>query len=894
MNKKYMKRMLGFVLSLVLLVSSVIVSPPQVALAESDGKVELHYRADGDGKVNFDVDDFSDVPTGYYKVSVKVDGTIDSQFILEHPDWSKNTFLRIWDFTQGGGKVPETGFVISEGAVLEPVVANTWTTDTTRSSVTMKNKLVMNKTASGAWEEVTEALDEVELHYRATGEGTYNFDVDDMSKVATGYYKVKATVDGTTEAYVAIENPAYLNNQYMVVWNFTTLGAPNPTTSFTIAKGAVLEPIDPNNSWATDISRSKLSMKSTLMVSNESGTWAEKKLEDIELHYRATGDGVFNFDVDDMSKVPVGYYKLNVKVDGTTDTHFLIENASYLNNAYVVIWDCKWDGGVEPTTSIEIAEGAELEPVVATTWTADTTRSRIKIKNALTITKESGTWAEKVTQPEQPTQSENLKLTFESIFGEALNFQFAWEMSDGATPQNGFYRAEAVIDGTSSKVLIEFTENYFWIYPHCFSETPGSASQYPKATFSIAEGTTLTPVSSSTWSEDSSRKTYKLSAKVDMAYTDGEWTDIGNQGGTVVEKDPISLKISYNRMFDKHFAFDGELSGGSKPEDGWYRTDAVIDGKSTKICMEYVDGFFFIYSQCFYEMPSDTNTQYPTKSVYIAKDATLTPIKAGSWAKDVTGQPYTLNTKVDLVLSDDTWMDADYKAKIDNMTPLKVNIVFSNISGSAMIFKVVTSNGKSISDIYGDWTTAVGELKKGTLDEATKKYTYEKSQAYYSITGETFYVDSLGLSKLDGIQIEEGTILYPDGTCKSDTPIQIVNRVRVIRDSEDEWVVDTTYTTYTEVSNSTTQTTTDSSSNADNQESDAKENGTTDADVVNTDYAAGNIVFADKTTSGTSYVYKEQNDSAPVVLLTVSGSMCGVIAVLLVALGLKKRKRQAS
>ena len=264
--------------------------------------------------------------------------------------------------------------------------------------------------------------------------------------------------------------------------------------------------------------------------------------------------------------------------------------------------------------------------------------------------------------------------------------------------------------------------------------------------------------------------------------------------------------------------------------------------------------------------------------------------------KDMEGQPYKLTSKVSVVKEGESWLDADYMEEISKQEPLEVKIVFDCVKGSAAIFKVVLPNGKEIDDIYGDWTTARGVILRGVAEADAGNYSYTSEIAAYSITGNMFYMDGLRLHELDALQIDAGTILYADATCNSTQPIKITNQVRLIRDANDEWVIDKTFTTeYNLVAES--ETVSDNQNKADSSEEQKDVVSEQKEEIIASDkedknYKATNIRYHDETEDEEANSSVQENNILILAIGITSGVLLAALCILLIIVNKKRKDKQ--
>ena len=363
------------------------------------------------------------------------------------------------------------------------------------------------------------------------------------------------------------------------------------------------------------------------------------EMKQIELHFSNYSGGWY-FTVDDITNVEEGYYRVPVKIDGGETADIIIEYPKSWYPNGLAIWDFTNFGGTTPTTSFEFAADAVMKPCDGN-GVADASRTSVTIKNALKVVKEGESWIEK-TDEAHDTIVVSLGSS-NGIYNKGTENEVFSAMVSGPTEmksRNITVKGTINADGTNRESVIWFPGN-----GECFFYTNGASEEMivsKNTKFTAADGT-----------EIQFDKNYEIDLQNGLIY---------EQGKRPEEKKTKDLKIAFDRMVSESFMFSYKLSGGGKPESGFYRTDAVVDGKETQILMEYSanDDAFFIYPNCFNATPVDGKDGYPTKTVELKKGAILTPVNIGSWSTNITGQPYELTAKLSIVKKDGTWMDADY------------------------------------------------------------------------------------------------------------------------------------------------------------------------------------------------------------------------------------------
>ena len=695
-----------------------------------------------------------------------------------------------------------------------------------------------------------------------TGSGSGDLYIDDfsvsLSKTAYTYSEGIGNCDGAEpdkvlvmENMTKVSQSLHLESGKSYQFSFKVKGEDGADATVTLATDATdVEVATPTSQWQ-DVSGTFTVESETHTISlKRQGTGKvfiddvvikeaeSEEMEQVEISFDKY-EGGWYFTVDDISKIAGGCYRIPVKIDGNTTTDIIIEYPQSWYPNGLAVWSFTNFGGTTPETSFEIAENAIMTPCDGITGSIDTSRKAVMVTNQLKVIKKDGVWMESASAE---NQEETVIAIGECAFNNGDVFSAKITNLD-AVKATRWYSA---ISTENSRTWGQVTGT---IEADGEEQTMVVAFPGNGEVFFYLDGANKTLLISK------NMKFSSANGKYIIQFTKNYEIDLVNnlvfeQGKRPVEKKAVNLKLGFDRLVNESFMFSYELFNGQRPQAGYYRTEAVIDGKETQVLMEYYpnDDAFFIYPNCFNATPVDGKEGYPAKRFELKKGAVLTPIIVGTWSKNVNGQPYQLSEGVSIVKDGTTWMDVDYFEYIKNAEPLNVKIVFERVKGRAAIMRVVTPDGQSIDSIYGDWTTARGNILRGIMNTATGAYTYENELAAYSITGNTFYIDGLRLNELDGLQIDAGTILYPDSTCKSNIPIKIVNQLRIIRDENDEWQVDKSFTTDYDLvdvnaaSNGTqgNSDSSESSDEADKKNDDTKLSGT---DKEDNSYNLSNILF---------------------------------------------------
>lgn len=745
---------------------------------------------------------------GWYRVQTSVDG-VSRESLLEYTGTS--TYIYGHCFHSAALNVnnrPKESFVIAENAILIPVVTNQWTTeDTTREAYKVTQNFTVNyNTTTAAWEQVIPTIDvKLALNSVSTSQTwdlQYTFASNESFGV--GFYKVPATVDGESRE-VLVE---YMSNGKLDIWaSFFTSPPTNnkyPTENFSIAADAIMIPVV-TSSWDTeDTTRSRYKVTDTFSVTYNANNsqWEEAGAQqaapidislDLMLVDSANNNWKFNFTVAAGSEFATGWYKVPATVDGES-RDVLMEYAVYQNgNTQLYIYGHCFNAtptnGKYPKSSFSIAEDAILTSVVANDWgTEDTARSKYKLTEAFSATynTEASAWEEAGSQIEVTTLniSSVSSWSAETVFPMKIGNQnevaaTRWHSEINTANKPTWKRVQGTvdIDGEDTQITIDFPGNgemFFNI----------SSSGKDKM---IIKADTLFQATNGNFRVKFD-KDYEVYISERLVYEEGQ---------RPAEKEPISMHMIFNKVangtFDFKYSSDVE---GHPVANQFYHVTAIIDGVEKEILVETggKSGLLYIYEHCFASAPNKNSTP-PTSNIKFEAGALFYPVDRTTWSKNIGAQTYTLDEEVSVILVENAWMDEGYYNQISSMEPLEVEVKLNSAKGKALRLDVVTASGKTIEEIYGDWTTAYGPIKRGVLNEQGEYEFTTEASALYSLTKEYFYFDTIALGDLDALQIEAGTIVYPADGCKSMQPMKIMNNFGIVRDAKDKWVLDEDFTT---------------------------------------------------------------------------------------------------
>ncbi len=360
-------------------------------------------------------------------------------------------------------------------------------------------------------EEVAQINHDVTLSLnQVTGDGTWQFSISEAP--ANKYYKVPATIDGVACNFLMGESGGIM----CVYPNFfTALGGAVPTSQIIIEEGAVLKAVDSSNGWKEIEGADTYTLADKIDLSYVNGAWSKTVYTtDVTLSLnQVTGDGTWQFSI---SEAPANkYYKVPATIDGVA-CNFLMGESGGIMCVYPNFFTAL--GGIVPTQSIVIAEGAVLKAVDSTNgW------KEIEGVNTLTVTEKidlsyvDGAWSKTV-------YTTDVTLSLNQVTGDGT-----WQFSISETPANKYYKAPVTIDGVACNVLMGESGGMMCIYPNFFTALGAAV---PAESVVIPAGTVLKPViSDNGWKEIDTVNALKLTNDVSIENNLGTWQDMSQYAG---------------------------------------------------------------------------------------------------------------------------------------------------------------------------------------------------------------------------------------------------------------------------------------------------------------------------------------------------------------------------
>lgn len=870
---------------------------------------------------NFNVAEGSELATGWYKVPATVDGS-NRDVLMEYAVYGNGTkhlfiYKQCFNDTakEADGKYPESSFSIAKDAVLTPVVANKWgTEDVSRSKYKLTETFSATyNTETSAWEEassqqaaaidVTLSLKEV----NASSQWEFNYTLPEGKEFGSGFYRVPATVDGTVKD-VLIEYIVWGNGTkhlfiYEHTFNAPPSGGKSPKVSFSIAADAVMTPVL-SSDWVTeDTARSKykLTEEFSATYNTTTSTWEEAGTQqaapiDISLGLMlvdpANNNWKFNFTVAEGSEFATGWYKVPTTVDGENRDvlmeYAVLGDGSKQLYIYGHCFNATPTNGKYPKSSFSIAADAIMTPVVTSSWdTEDTARSKYKLTEAFSATynaealawEEAGSHIEVTTINIASVASWSSDTVFPIKIGNqdvVSGTQWHSEINTASKPTWKRVQGNVNIDGVDTQITIDF---------------PGNGEMF----FNVSSDKEKMIIKADTLFQ-ATNANFRVKFDKDYEVYIAERL-IYEEGKRPVEKEPIPMHMTFNKVANGTFDFKyGSEVEGHPVANQFYHVTAIIDGVEKEILVETggTSGLAYIYPHCFASAPNKNSTP-PTSSLEFEKGAVFYPVDKNTWSKNIGTQTYTLDETVSVIFVENTWMDEGYYNQISGMEPLEVEVRLESAKGKALRLQVVTASGKTIEEIYGDWTTAYGPIKRGVLNGQGQYEFTTVPSAIYSLTKEYFYFDSLALGELDALQIDAGTVIYPAEGCKSMQPMKIMNNFGIVRDAKDKWALDEEFTTdypnldFKESSTTAVNTGNKASANKEVKATESTETTKTSKDAKDTN--KGVILNKNVGEDSAAYVSIVANTTAWIVgVVLIAIVLCAGIVIFLMQR--KQRKKQ--
>ena len=380
------------------------------------------------------------------------------------------------------------------------------------------------------------------------------------------WFKVDAEVDGNSRTVLLqYDNAVPLFYIYGHCFDSTPSDTSRaPASSLKIAAGAVLTPLTDANANAVNTSGISYTVKKEIYVvyNTETCVWervsnlASETVTDLELMFSSVSapESAKNwaFSYVDNGALPAHGQWFRAAVDLDGDSRMVLVQYDGVGQCFYIYGHCfdavptaTWRA---PTSSLKLAQGTILIPLTEPNANfVDTTKNGYRITKQINVIYNTTTSAWESDLGISTDNAVDLELSFSSVSAPegAKNWGFSY-VDNGALPsQYQWFRANAIVDGVSRVVLIQYDSDgpYFYIYGHCFDQTPSDTSRAPTTSFQLEKDTILIPLTEpNANSVDAEGTVYKITKEIIVSYEDGMWADQNSEiDYTTYQADDIQL-----------------------------------------------------------------------------------------------------------------------------------------------------------------------------------------------------------------------------------------------------------------------------------------------------------------------------------------------------------------
>ncbi len=637
--KQVLKKVVVLLLALVLAVPAGLATGGSVAKAANSMEIDFSMvQQDGAWQLLADV---TDATAGYYKVTAIVDGTS-----CEVPMSKVGTGFTIWanfftDVAGYAGAVPTESFVIEEGAVVTPINPNAgWSVIEGESTFTVSKTLEVTYDGSN-WVKTVAQFDTAVDFSMVQSDGTWQFAAD-MTHATAGYYKVKATIDGT-EYDVAMQKAT----SGFTVWpNFFTdvYGGAVPTESLVIKEGAIIYPVTTDPGWPVVAGADVLKVTKEVEVLKTGDTWAQTVTPlDFEVGFSGASTDTMNLPIADVTNVDAKYYKVNAIVDGTEREIGVGYEAA--NSRFLLYYLQEgWIGGAAMAESLVIEEGAVFTPMVGALGSAVAAgKNHLKTTRKLEVVYDAtaGAWKEVL---------HITPLDFEVGFSGASTDTMNLPITDATNVDAKYYKVNAIVDGTAREIGVHYeaANSRFLLYYLQEGWIGGAAMA---ESLVIEEGALFTPMVGALGSSVEVGKNYlKTTKRLEVAY-DTEaaiWKEVLDITYVDLAADDFTLYRQENQYEGQgRVAYGLQAAGKGIPADEEWKpfvgnvSVALDDGA------EKWNGAYVILGS----VPSESSDGWAADSAFLLYTYTEECAEPAN--------PYTEASKITILAGGEFWAEAD-------------------------------------------------------------------------------------------------------------------------------------------------------------------------------------------------------------------------------------------
>ena len=395
---------------------------------------------------------------------------------------------------------------------------------------------------------------------------------------STGFYLTNAIIDGKQTA-VMIECTSWDGGK-LHIWGNTfapgsAISSTAPVKDFVIPAGTVLQP---TNGFAKQITLKADGQPYVLTqefrVALYNSDWAQIEMHsanetytDVKLLFHNASNGlIFNVQTDADLKTLYGTWKgLEVYLIRSFSKTSAAEAAAakeYIKATFNVGDDGRmYLYGVGDTASMKLVIPAGSVIVPTDAALSDT---KLHITNEIVLERESSYWmtASGWLQNVDMPAALDITISYNAVDASG-NWSFTHTASD-LVP--GWYRMDAILDGTETAVLVEYPDPANWgdgmlyLYPHRMLPDLQATAMVPTTSFVIPEGAKLLPVTADSGSLKENAQPYTNTAECEVLSVDGVWPS--NKIGSVAEYNMVladALKLNFYVEVEESAVSDAEV-----------------------------------------------------------------------------------------------------------------------------------------------------------------------------------------------------------------------------------------------------------------------------------------------------------------------------------------------
>lgn len=392
-------------------------------------------------------------------------------------------------------------------------------------------------------------------------------------------------------------------------------------------------------------------------------------------------------------------------------------------------------------------------------------KQKLKFTNGLSLAKESGIWLDANAKKHNYAVDDFEIYRLENCYQLILKFTEDVRKTT-IMPLTG----SVLLDGKAKEVewYVDETNGLFYTVGITLEEGDKAKK------IEVAKDTLFTIL-------DDTQNVLRISKSLQIIKIDGIW--VKDEGQTKLVYNEV--KLSYSSCDGRGFFLKAEIVAG--PDKGKTIGSADV----------YGDWLSSASGAITYNKSKSMDVWFSPSAdmIYVSGDYDLSKMKTitfkkGTVLEPLAGAKYNVMMKLanTLELAKDTRYDRWVLAKDVNKkyTFHDVTVGVTRVTGAVLEMKgAFNNNDKLLRDVYGDWVLLNGAITIG--DPVNGKYT--DGGATWSLAGDMLMLYGISAGLMDSIQIKAGTVLWPDASCKTQTPIRITNAVVMKRNAEDEWVI---------------------------------------------------------------------------------------------------------